>query len=153
MGLSKTNHKIKIFSKWMTTFNILANGRLPQFLWNMKTILNFWKMEDDLNMLATGKKLNISTNGRQINCIPTLLETFLGLAQLASSNPHILGIGTAQALGCRRYFSLFFSEALTFLPDRKAGMCSKQNKTTRIPTKQKNSGLLFTPHYAILRGK
>ena len=32
---------------------------------------------------------------------PTLLKTFLGLAQLASlsSNPGILGIGTAQALG------------------------------------------------------
>ena len=60
-------------------------------------------MDDDLNMLATGKKLNISTNGRQINCIPTLLENFLELAQLASSNPHILGIGTAQALGFRRF--------------------------------------------------
>ena len=134
MGLSKTNHKIKIFSKWMTTFNILANGRLPQFLWNMKTILNFWKMEDDLNMLATGKKLNISTNGRQINCIPTLLETFLGLAQLASSNPHILGIGTAQALGCRRYFSLFFPRPLLFYQTERQ-VCA-QNKTKLLGFRQ-----------------
>ena len=100
-------------------------------------------------MLATGKKLNILTNGRLINHIPTLLETFLGLAQLASSNPHILGIGTAQALGFRRFS---FSFRGSYFSTRKKGRQGSEivhvlliNKTTRIPTKQKKLGSLPSP--------
>ena len=45
----------KIFSKWKTTFYILANGRRPQFIgrWKMASIL--WKMEDNLNISGKGK--------------------------------------------------------------------------------------------------